>query len=95
MSTKGEDPAAGRFQRRDLLVVLVDDDVFAGRQQALQYQAGARAFHNFMRAGLVGKRMKNQRRKLVGYLSVLHGCLRGQPQYGELMPLCEQYFSLN
>ena len=37
-----------------------------GRQQALQHQAGARAFHDFAGAGLVGKRMKNQGRKLVG-----------------------------
>ena len=49
--------------------------LLSGRQQPLQHQAGARAFDNFVRTRGVGKRVKNQGRKFIRRLAVLHGYL--------------------
>src|ERR1051326_4278554 len=66
-------------QHADFLVAAVEQgslQVFGGllaaRQQALQHQAGPRAFHQFIGTAGIGKGMKNQRWKLAGCLCVEH-----------------------
>ena len=76
--------------------VQVFGGAFAGGQQALQHQAGARAFHQLVGSAGVGERMQNQRRQRFGLLvSFSLGCFRWAPKYARLSALGKQYFGLN